>query len=104
VEGTWVDRTGTPYASLAPSPSDCATNTTLTSSGVTPIVCKLSGGNWVPTGHGVFQAAYGPGNWLAEETGVTAQNGLAPATLTISDGTGTIPVTIPNAYSFTWAP
>ena len=104
VEGTWVDRTGTPYASLAPSPSDCATNTTLKSSGVTPIVCKLSGGSWVPTGRGVFQAAYGPGNWLAEDAGVTTQSNIAPATMAISDGTGTTPVTVPNVDSFAWAP
>jgi hypothetical protein len=105
VEGTWVDRTGTPQASLVPSPSDCATNTTLKSSGVTPIVYKLSGGSWVQTtGRGVFRAAYGPGNWLAEEVGVTVGNGLAPATLTISDGTGTTPVTVPHADSFAWAP
>jgi hypothetical protein len=104
VEGTWIDRTGTQYASLVPSPSDCATNTTLKYSGVTPIVCKLSGGSWVPTGRGVFQAAYGPGSWLAEDAGVTTQNDFAPATMAISDGTGMTPVTVPNADSFAWAP
>jgi eukaryotic-like serine/threonine-protein kinase len=104
VEGTWVDRTGTPYASLVPSPSDCATNTTLKSAGITPIVCKLSGGNWVPMGRGVFQAAYGPGKWLAEEAGVTVQNDFHPEALAISDGIGTTSVTVPNVDSFAWAP
>jgi RNA polymerase sigma factor (sigma-70 family) len=104
VEGIWVDQTGTPYASLAPSPSDCATNSTLKSNGITPIVYKLSGGSWVQTGRGIFQSAYGPGNWLAEKAGVTIQNGAAPATMTISDGTGKTPVTVPNADSFAWAP
>jgi hypothetical protein len=104
VEGMWVDRTGTPYASLVPSPSDCATNTPLNSAGVTPTVCKLSGGSWVPTGRGVFQAAYGPGNWLAEESGVTDQNGYHTENLSISHGTGTANVTVPNVSAFTWAP
>jgi hypothetical protein len=104
VEGMWVDRTGVRYASLVPSPSDCATNTPLKSAGITPTVCKLSGGTWVPTGHGVFQAAYGPGNWLAEESGVTGQNDSNPGTLSISDGAGTPPVTVSNVSAFTWAP
>jgi hypothetical protein len=103
VEGAWFDRTGTPYVSLVPSPSDCATNKPLKSDGVTSTVCKLSGGSWVPAGRGVFQAAYGPGNWLAEESGVTGQNGFLPETMTISDGTGATPVTVSNVSAFAWA-
>jgi hypothetical protein len=82
-------------------------------------VCKLSGGAWVRAGAGVFQAAYGPGQWLAEIAGTTDQNGGAPATLTISggasssgagssgagsSGAGHAVVTVPSVSAFAWAP
>jgi Bacteriocin-protection, YdeI or OmpD-Associated/Domain of unknown function (DUF1905) len=53
---------------------------------------------------GELPVAYGPGNWLAEESGVTGQNDFSPGTLSISDGTGTPPVTVSNVSAFTWAP
>jgi hypothetical protein len=116
VQGMWFDQTGAPYVSLVPNLGTCSTSTPPSGSpqpaGATPIVCKLSGGAWVQAGRGVFRAAYGPGRWLAEKTGVTGQDGSGPATLTISGGTGTTPVTIADVTTtgfryadvFAWAP
>jgi eukaryotic-like serine/threonine-protein kinase len=116
VQGVWFDRAGTPYASLVPNLGTCSTSTPPSGSpqpvGATPIVCTLSGGTWVQAGRGVFRAAYGPGGWLAEKTGVTSQDGSSPATLTISGGTGTPPVTVADVTTtgfryadvFAWAP
>jgi hypothetical protein len=119
VQGMWFDGTGTPYVSLVPNLGTCSTNTPPSGSppnpqpaGVAPIGCKLSGGAWVPAGRGVFAAAYGPGGWLAEKSGVTTASYSGPATLTISGGPGTAPVTVPYvtapgiayAYAFAWAP
>jgi hypothetical protein len=107
VEGMWFDRTGTPYASLLPNTSDCSTTGTPVSGGMpsnSPFtVVKLQGGSWVTTGTGVYQAAYGPGGWVAEMTGTWTPAG-PPKSLTISGGPGTTPVTIPDVSSFAWAP
>jgi hypothetical protein len=109
VQGTWLDRSGTPYVSLVPNQSDCAAGIQAPSgqpmpAGVAPVVCKLTGGTWVQTTTGIFQASYGPGNWLAKVTGVTGQNETTPQDLTISSGAGTTPLTITNATDFAWAP
>jgi hypothetical protein len=106
VEGMWFDRTGTPYASLVPNLSTCSGPSPrghLWTTGAVPIVCELSGGSWVKTGIGVFQAAYGPDGWLAEQTGVMAPASLTDThALTITGGSA--PVTIPNVAAFAWAP
>jgi hypothetical protein len=116
VQGMWFDASGVPYVSLVPNLGTCSTNTPPSGSpepvGVAPTVAKLSGGTWVPVGRGVFRAAYGPGGWRAEKTGVTSQDSSGPATLTISGGPGTAPVTVANvtdpafryAGAFAWAP
>jgi serine/threonine-protein kinase len=119
VQGVWFDQSGVPYISLVPNLGTCSEATPPSGSppspypaGVTPIVCKLSGSSWVPTGRGVFVAAYGPGGWLAEKTGVTPHGDSGPVTLTISGGTGIAPVTVANvtttgfgsAQAFAWAP
>jgi len=108
VEGKWFDQTGTPYVSLVPNSSTCSGSGTAASGGgepasAVPVVCKLAGGTWVKVGTGVFQAAYGPGNWLAQETG-SISNYVDATTLTISGGTGTTPVTVRSASVFAWAP
>jgi hypothetical protein len=105
VQGMWFDGSGTPYASLVPNLSTCRGGGVPWLANAAPIVCKLVGGVWVKAGKGVFQAAYGPGNWLAEQTGVTnAKDFLAPQTLTISDGGAITPITVPDVTNFAWAP
>ena len=101
VQGTWFDPSGTPYVSLAPAIAACMTHSAGTGqAGVAPVVCKLVNGTWVKTGSGVFQAAYGPGNWLAEETGMTGQDGPEHS-LTISNGSSR--TTIAGVLGFAWA-
>jgi eukaryotic-like serine/threonine-protein kinase len=133
VQGMWFDQAGTPYVSLLPSTHGCAAPLpgagNIVPGHAAPIVCKLSGGTWVPAGTGVFQAAYGPGTWLAEIAGTTGQNGGAPTTLTITGGAssggassggassggatsggassgGAAPAsaTVPSVTAFAWAP
>jgi eukaryotic-like serine/threonine-protein kinase len=123
VQGMWFDQAGTPYVSLLPSTHGCVAPLpgagTIVPGHAAPIVCKLSGGTWVRAGTGVFQAAYGPGQWLAEIAGTTGGNGGAPTALTISGGAisggaipgGAIPggatpapVTVPSVTTFAWAP
>jgi hypothetical protein len=70
--------------------------------GSAPIVAKLVGGHWVRAGTGVFNAAYGPGNWIAEQAGTMSQSGPDATTLTISGGKAA--VTVHNATDFSWAP
>jgi hypothetical protein len=107
VEGTWVDGTGTPYASLVPNMSTCSTTGAPPNGAVpshwSPTVVKLEGSSWVPTGSGVFRAAYGPGDWVAEMKGILTPAGQ-PTSLTISGGPGTSPVTVPDVSGFAWAP
>jgi len=107
-EGKWFDQAGTAYVSLVPNSSTCSGSGTATSgegqpASAVPIVCKLEGSTWVTVGTGIFQAAYGPGDWLAEETG-RISNYLDATTLTVSDGTGTTPATVRNTSVFAWAP
>jgi hypothetical protein len=110
VQGMWFDKAGTPFASLVPNLSACATGASAAApapwpANAAPIVCKLDGTQWVRTGSGVFRAAYGPGNWLAEQVGVTdALNALAPQPLLISAGAGTVSVTVSDVTAFAWAP
>ena len=66
-----------------------------------PVVCKLVNGVWVKTGSGVFQAGYGPGNWLVEDTGVMGNDG-PQQTFTLSNGVSRTTVT--NVIGFVWAP
>jgi hypothetical protein len=106
VQGMWFDRAGTPYVSLLPSAHGCVAPLpgvgNIVPGHTAPVVCKLSGGAWVRAGTGVFQAAYGPGKWLAEVAGATDGNGGAPAAVTISGGAG--PVTVPDVITLAWAP
>jgi hypothetical protein len=102
VVGLWVDQSGTPYVSLAPN-LGCGGNAPRPADAL-PIVCKPAGGSWVKTGSGIVQAAYGPGNWLAEVTDLQSEIVGNPATMTISDGAKTPAVTVPNVTAFAWAP
>jgi hypothetical protein len=68
---------------------------------VAPVVCKLVNGAWVKTGSGVFQASYGPGNWLVEYAGVMGSD-EAQRTFTISNGVSR--TTVSNVIGFAWAP
>jgi tRNA A-37 threonylcarbamoyl transferase component Bud32 len=107
VRGMWFDQAGTPYVSLLATVTPCAApvaGQTVLAPNTAPVVCKLAGTTWVPAGTGVFQAAYGPGHWLAEETGVSDQAGAASQTLTISDGPGTTPATVTGVTGFAWEP
>ncbi len=108
VQGMWFDQAGTPYVSLLPSTHGCVAPLpgvgTIVPAHAAPIVCKLSGGTWVRAGAGVFQAAYGPGQWLAEIAGTTDKNGGAPTALTISGGAAPASVTVPSVTAFAWAP
>jgi hypothetical protein len=100
VIGMWFDRAGTPYVSLAGNPGDCSISGT-------PTAYKLAGGAWVQAGTGVDKDAYGPGNWVAQATGITDLTGGSTQTLTISGGPGTTPVTVSNVPafgSFAWEP
>jgi hypothetical protein len=107
-EGVWFDKSGTPYASLVPNLSTCATGAAPTNgywpNGATPTVVKLSAGRWVKTGSGIFQAAYGPGKWLAEQVGTTPIANSPGYSLTVSGGAGTTPVTVQSVVAFAWAP
>jgi hypothetical protein len=92
VLGTWFDQGGTAYASLVPNGSTCQTggfgNGQVASpipANAVPTVVKLQGGSWVKAGTGVFQAAYGPGNWEATFDG-SIKSYLDAVTLTISGG------------------
>jgi hypothetical protein len=110
VEGVWFDKSGTPYASLVPNASTCSTTGTPPAggffpAGATPTVVKLAGGAWVAAGTGVLRAAYGPGDWLAEQTGTTPTANDEGTSLTISDGAGTTPVKVAAPVTnFAWAP
>jgi serine/threonine-protein kinase len=105
VQGMWFDRSGTPYVSAVRSAPSCGGSAASPYPvGATPTVFTLSNGTWVAVGSGAFQAAYGPGSWLAEITGVTGQNDASPTTLTISDGPGTAQFTVPGVTAFAWAP
>ena len=109
VAGTWFDRTGTPYASLVPNASTCLTGgsgngkvTRPTPANAVPTVVKLRGGSWVKAGTGVFQAAYGPGNWAATYSG-SIRSYVKVASLTISNGS--LHVSFPGQVgSFAWEP
>jgi hypothetical protein len=102
VTGTWFDPSGTPYVSLAPATAACTTQGAGTwQAGVAPVVCKLVNDTWVSTGSGVFYASYGPGHWLAEETGVMGTDGPQP-TFTISNGASR--TTVARVTGFAWAP
>jgi hypothetical protein len=110
VEGTWFDQAGTPYASLVPNMSTCNSGGLGSGTAVgplpanaVPIVVKLEGGTWVQAGTGVFQAAYGPGSWLAQEVGRIAQN-VDSVTLTVSDGKSPVSVNAGGLTGFAWAP
>jgi serine/threonine-protein kinase len=109
VQGMWFDQTGAPYVSLVPNQANCKAGTAPSGGplpgGVAPVVCKLSGDSWVKTGSGIFRAAYGPGTWQAEETGVTVIANSPGRSLTISEGTRTTPVTVSGGVTaFAWAP
>jgi hypothetical protein len=91
--------------SLLASASPCAApqGQSVLATNTASVVCKLVGTTWVRVGTGVFQAAYGPGHWLAEQSGVSDQTGASPQTLTISDGSATT-ATAPDVIAFAWEP
>ena len=105
----WFGPSGTPYASMAPAPPDCAHvgHGTVASVLVSSEDYRLQAGTWVRSGSGVIDQKSIRGGWEATLYGKVDSTPLGASVstdhrLVVSRGSSS--TAIPGALTFMWAP